>query len=136
MKLSNSTNHDFAFLVATVPEYSIEIRGSSFQFESKSPISSFYGIANNLTELLTVNRSTFTYSCNTTISKFYGISSQVNNLIIQNSSFSITTSASTSCGFVSLVLGASTFKNLTVSGSLSGANTYGFIYENRGACTI
>ncbi|CAL6111468.1 Conserved_hypothetical protein [Hexamita inflata] len=136
MKLSNSSNQDFAFLVATIPEYSIEIRGSSFQFESKSPISSFYGIANNLTELLTINRSTFTYICSTTISKFYGISSQVNNLIIQNSSFSITTSASTSCGFVSLVLGTSTFKNLTVSGSLSGANTYGFIYENRGACTI
>ncbi|CAL5973813.1 Conserved_hypothetical protein [Hexamita inflata] len=136
MKLSNSSNQDFAFLVATVPEYSIEIRGSSFQFESKSPISSFYGIANNLTELLTVNRSTFTFICSTTISKFYGISSQVNNLIIQNSSFSITTSASTSCGFVSLVLGSSTFKNLTVSGALSGANTFGFIYENRGTCTI
>ncbi|CAL6008736.1 Hypothetical_protein [Hexamita inflata] len=136
MKLSNSSNQDFAFLFATVPEYSIEIRGSTFQFESKSPISSFYGIANNLTELLTVNRSTFTFICSTTISKFYGISSQVNNLIIQNSSFSITTSASTSCGFVSLVLGASSFKNLTVSGALSGANTYGFIYENRGTCTI
>ncbi|CAL5974026.1 Conserved_hypothetical protein [Hexamita inflata] len=136
MKLSNSGNQDFAFLVATIPEYSIEIRGSSFQFESKSPISSFYGIANNLTELLTINRSTFTFICSTTISKFYGISSQVNNLIIQNSSFSITTSASTSCGFISLVLGASTFKNLTVSGALSGANTYGFIYENKGACTI
>ncbi|CAL6008816.1 Conserved_hypothetical protein [Hexamita inflata] len=136
IKLSNSNNQDFAFLVATVPEYSIEIRGSSFQFQSKSQISSFYGIANNLTELLTVNRSTFTFICPTTISKFNGISSQVNNLIIQNSSFSITTSASTSCGFVSLVLGASTFKNLTVSGSLSGANTFGFIYENRGTCTI
>ncbi|CAL6098812.1 Conserved_hypothetical protein [Hexamita inflata] len=135
MKLSNSSNQDFAFLVATIPEYSIEIRGSSFQFESKSPISSFYGIANNLTELLTVNRSTFTQH-STTISKFYGISSQVNNLIVQNSSFSITTSASTSCGFVSLVLGTSTFKNLTVSGALSGANTYGFIYENRGKCQI
>ncbi|CAL6093178.1 Hypothetical_protein [Hexamita inflata] len=136
MKLSNSTNNDFAFLVATVPEYSVEIRGSSFQFETKSQISSFYGIANNLTELLTVNRSAFTFICSTTISKFYGISSQVYNLIIQNSSFSITTSASTSCGFVSLVLGTSTFKNLTVSGALSGANTYGFIYENRGACAI
>ncbi|CAL6008672.1 Hypothetical_protein [Hexamita inflata] len=136
MKLSNSTNNDFAFLVATVPEYSIEIRGSSFQFETKSQISNFYGIANNLTENLVINRSTFTFICSTTMTKFYGISSQVNNLIIQNSSFSITTSAVTSCGFVSLVLGASTFKNLTVSGSLSGANTYGFIYENRGACTI
>ncbi|CAL6008678.1 Conserved_hypothetical protein [Hexamita inflata] len=136
MKLSNSSNQDFAFLVATVPEYSIEIRGSTFQFESKSPISSFYGIANNLTENLVINRSTFTFICSTTISRFYGISSQVNNIMVLNSSFSITTSASTSCGFVSLVLGTSTFKNLTVSGSLSGANTYGFIYENRGACTI
>ncbi|CAL6010593.1 Conserved_hypothetical protein [Hexamita inflata] len=136
LKLINSSNQDFAFLVATIPEYSIEIRGSSFQFESKSQISSFYGIANNLTELLTINRSTFTFICSTTISRFYGISSQVNNLIVQNSSFSITTSAATSCGFVSLVLGASYFKNLTVSGSLSGANTYGFIYENRGTCTI
>ncbi|CAL6026550.1 Conserved_hypothetical protein [Hexamita inflata] len=136
MKLSNSSNQDFAFLVATVPEYSIVIRGSTFKFESKSAISSFYGIANNLIELLTVNRSAFTFICSTTISKFYGISSQVNNIVILNSSFSITTSAATSCGFVSLVLGASTFKNLTVSGALSGANTFGFIYENRGACTI
>ncbi|CAL6010567.1 Conserved_hypothetical protein [Hexamita inflata] len=136
MKLSNSTNNDFAFLVATVPEYSIEIRGSSFQFETKSQVSNFYGIANNLTENLVINRSTFTFICSTMITKFYGISSQVNNLIIQNSSFSITTSAITSCGFVSLVLGTSSFKNLTVSGSLSGANTYGFIYENRGSCTI
>ncbi|CAL6093180.1 Hypothetical_protein [Hexamita inflata] len=136
MRLTNSSNQEFAFLVATVPEYSVEIRGSSFQFETKSQISSFYGIANNLTENLVINRSTFTFICSTTISKFQGISSQVNNLIVQNSSFSITTSAATSCGFVSLVLGTSTFKNLTVSGALSGANTYGFIYENRGACSI
>ncbi|CAL6008682.1 Conserved_hypothetical protein [Hexamita inflata] len=136
MKLTNSSYQEFAFLVATVPEYSVEIRGSSFVFETKTQISNFYGIANNLTENLVINRSTFTFICSTTISKFYGISSQVNNIMVLNSSFSITTSAATSCGFVSLVLGASTFKNLTVSGSLSGANTYGFIYENRGACTI
>ncbi|CAL5974100.1 Hypothetical_protein [Hexamita inflata] len=71
MKLSNS-NNEFAFLVATIPEYSIEIRGCSFEFESKSPVSNFYGIANNIYELLVINRSQFSYNYTATVSKFYG----------------------------------------------------------------
>ncbi|CAL6000939.1 Conserved_hypothetical protein [Hexamita inflata] len=136
MKLSNTSNSDFAFLVATVPEYSIKILSSSFSFTSKDTISNFYGIANNLSELLTINRSSFVYSCMTSILKFYGISSQLNNLVVQNSSFSTITNATSSYGFVQLVLGSSSFKNLTVSGTLSGANTFGFIYENKGSCSI
>ncbi|CAL6094000.1 Hypothetical_protein [Hexamita inflata] len=85
MRLSNSAGFDFTFLAATVPEYSITIRGSSFDFASKDSISNFYGIANNLTELLTINRSSFTYKL-LNVDYFYGISSQIQDLIIQNSS--------------------------------------------------
>ncbi|CAL6035061.1 Conserved_hypothetical protein [Hexamita inflata] len=136
MRLINSSNYEFAFLVATVPEYSLEIRGSSLQFDTKTYISSFYGIANNLTELLTINRSSFAFNCMTSISKFHGVSGQVQDLKVLNSSFQIQTSAATSCGFVNLALGNSLFQNLTLSGTLSGANTYGFMFENRGACRI
>ncbi|CAL5972975.1 Conserved_hypothetical protein [Hexamita inflata] len=136
MRLSNSAGSDFAFLAATVPEYSISILGSSFDFASKDSLSNFYGIANNLTELLTVNRSSFAFSCMTPVSKFHGVSGQVQDLKVLNSSFQIQSGAATSCGFVNLALGNSLFQNLTLSGALSGANTYGFMFENRGACRI
>ncbi|CAL6035121.1 Conserved_hypothetical protein [Hexamita inflata] len=136
MRLSNSSGSDFAFLAATVPEYSITVLGSSFDFASKDSISNFYGIANNLTELLTINRSSFAFSCMTSVSKFHGISGQVQDLKVLNSSFQIQTSAATSCGFVGFALGTTLFQNLTLSGTLSGANTYGFMFENRGACRI
>ncbi|CAL5971240.1 Conserved_hypothetical protein [Hexamita inflata] len=136
MKLSNSSNADFAFLVATVPEFSVRIIDSTFTFTSNDAISSFFGLANNFTELVTVNRSTFAYSCMTAIQRFYGLAGQAYSFVVQNSSFSVKTGAATSCGFVSLVLGQSTFKNVSVSGALSGANTFGFIFENRGACSI
>ncbi|CAL6094036.1 Conserved_hypothetical protein [Hexamita inflata] len=136
MRLSNSAGSDFAFLAATVPEYSITILGSSFDFASKDSIANFYGIANNLTELLTINRSSFAFSCMTPVSKFHGVSGQVQDLKVLNSSFQIQTGAATSCGFVNLALGNTLFQNLTLSGSISGANTYGFMFENRGACRI
>ncbi|CAL5973005.1 Conserved_hypothetical protein [Hexamita inflata] len=136
MRLSNSAGSDFAFLAATVPEYSITILGSSFDFASKDSISNFYGIANNLTELLTVNRSSFAFSCMTPVSKFHGVSGQVQDLKVLNSSFQIQSGAATSCGFVGFALGTTLFQNLTLSGALSGANTYGFMFENRGACRI
>ncbi|CAL5971222.1 Conserved_hypothetical protein [Hexamita inflata] len=136
MKLSNSSNADFAFLVATVPEFSVRIIDSTFTFTSNDAISSFFGLANNFTELVTVNRSAFAYSCMTAIQRFYGLAGQAYSFVVQNSSFSVKTGAATSCGFVSLVLGQSTFKNVSVSGALSGANTFGFIFENRGACSI
>ncbi|CAL6093182.1 Conserved_hypothetical protein [Hexamita inflata] len=136
MRLSNSAGSDFAFLAATVPEYSISILGSSFDFASKDSLSNFYGIANKLTELLTINRSSFAFSCMTPISKFHGIAGQVLDLKVLNSSFQIQSGAATSCGFVNLALGNSLFQNLTLSGALSGANTYGFMFENRGACRI
>ncbi|CAL6015533.1 Conserved_hypothetical protein [Hexamita inflata] len=136
MRLSNSAGSDFAFLAATVPEYSVTILGSSFDFASKNSLSNFYGIANNLTELLTINRSSFAFSCMTSISKFHGVSCQVQDLKVLNSSFQIQSGAATSCGFVNLALGNSLFQNLTLSGALSGANTYGFMFENRGACRI
>ncbi|CAL6015448.1 Conserved_hypothetical protein [Hexamita inflata] len=134
MRLTNS-GHDFAFLVATVPEYSVSILGSSFEFTSKD-VTSFFGVANNLTEPLTVNRSSFSFDCSGPMTKFHGIAGQVNDLTVLNSSFVIEAKAVTSCGFVSLVLGQSTFKNLTVSGHLTGDNTVGFIFENKGACAI
>ncbi|CAL5990798.1 Conserved_hypothetical protein [Hexamita inflata] len=136
MKLSNSSNADFAFLVATVPEFSVKILDSTFSFTSNDAISSFFGLANNFTELVTVNRSAFTYSCMTAIQRFYGLAGQAYSFVVQNSSFSVKTGAATSCGFVSLLLGQSTFKNVSVSGALSGANTFGFVFENRGACSI
>ncbi|CAL6015524.1 Hypothetical_protein [Hexamita inflata] len=136
MRLSNSAGSDFAFLAATVPEYSITILGSSFDFASKDSITNFYGIANNLTELLTINRSSFAFSCMTPVSKFHGVSGQVQDLKVLNSSFQIQSGAATSCGFVNLALGTTLFQNLTLSGTLSGANTYGFMFENRGACRI
>ncbi|CAL5972997.1 Conserved_hypothetical protein [Hexamita inflata] len=136
MRLSNSAGSDFSFLAATVPEYSISILGSSFDFASKDSLFNFYGIANNLTELLTVNRSSFAFSCMTPVSKFHGVSGQVQDLKVLNSSFQIQSGAATSCGFVGFALGTSLFQNLTLSGALSGANTYGFMFENRGACRI
>ncbi|CAL6035139.1 Hypothetical_protein [Hexamita inflata] len=136
MRLSNSSGSDFAFLAATVPEYSITVLGSSFDFASKDSISNFYGIANNLTELLTINRSSFAFSCMTSVSKFHGVSGQVQDLKVLNSSFQIQSGAATSCGFVGFALGTTLFQNLTLSGTLSGANTYGFMFENRGACRI
>ncbi|CAL6015452.1 Hypothetical_protein [Hexamita inflata] len=134
MRLTNS-GHDFAFLVATVPEYSISILGSSFEFTSKD-VTSFFGVANNLTEPLTVNRSSFSFDCSGPMTKFHGIAGQVQDIAVLNSSFTIEAKAVTSCGFVSLVLGQSAFQNLTVSGHLTGDNTVGFIFENKGACTI
>ncbi|CAL6105986.1 Conserved_hypothetical protein [Hexamita inflata] len=136
MRLSNSSGSDFAFLAATVPEYSITVLGSSFDFASKDSISNFYGIANNVTELLTINRSSFAFSCMTPVSKFHGVSGQVQDLKVLNSSFKIQSGAATSCGFVGFALGTTLFQNLTLSGTLSGTNTYGFMFENRGACRI
>ncbi|CAL6035273.1 Conserved_hypothetical protein [Hexamita inflata] len=134
MRLTNS-GHDFAFLVATVPEYSVSILGSSFEFTSKD-VTSFFGVANNLTEPLTVNRSSFSFDCSGPMTKFHGIAGQVQDIAVLNSSFTIEVKAVTSCGFVSLVLGQSTFKNLTISGHQTGDNAVGFIYENKGACAI
>ncbi|CAL6000893.1 Conserved_hypothetical protein [Hexamita inflata] len=136
MKLSNSSSSDFSFLVASAPEYSIKILQSSFSFTSNDAISSFYGVANNLTEFLTLNRSSYVFSCSTPITKFFGISSSLSNLIVVNSSFIVTTGAVSSYGFAQLITVSAIFKNLTISGILSGANTFGFIYENRGACII
>ncbi|CAL5973715.1 Hypothetical_protein [Hexamita inflata] len=132
MKLSNSGNADFAFLVATVPEYIIDIKDSEVNFTSNDVISSFYGIANNLTKTLQINRSTFSYNCMSVITNFYGIAAQVQNMNLYYSTFSIYTAATTSCGFVSVNQGTSMILNASISGSLSGTNTYGLVYENKG----
>ncbi|CAL6105996.1 Conserved_hypothetical protein [Hexamita inflata] len=135
MRLSNSSGSDFAFLAATVPEYSITVLGSSFDFASKDSISNFYGIANNVTELLTINRSSFVYKLDYVVN-FYGISNYIQDIIIQNSSIIAYTKASINCGIAVQVLGYSNFINLSITGSLQGQNTFGFIFENRGACII
>ncbi|CAL6075993.1 Conserved_hypothetical protein [Hexamita inflata] len=42
----------------------------------------------------------------------------------------------TNCGIAQVVLGSSNFVNLSISGSQSGINTFGFIFENRGVCKL
>ncbi|CAL6026674.1 Hypothetical_protein [Hexamita inflata] len=136
VNLSNTAGADFAFLVATVSEQNIEIIDSSFNFTSNDAISSFYGIANNLSMSLTINRSSFTYNCMSQITNFYGIAGQIKDALIFFSNFSFSTVANINSGISYLNLGTVIINNVIMSGSLSGTNSYGIFYESRGYCFL
>ncbi|CAL5991244.1 Conserved_hypothetical protein [Hexamita inflata] len=123
----NDCSPDVSLFVATCPEYKLKILDCDVKVSAQKA-QKFYGIGNNFTEPLIINRSAFEYSFQS-VDGFYGIAHQVNDLQIQNSGFKFQINAHESCGFSSLVLGPSIFANISISGSLAGNFTYGLIFE-------
>ncbi|CAL6082756.1 Conserved_hypothetical protein [Hexamita inflata] len=131
IRLTNGGS-DVSLFVATIPEYPVRILDCRVKATSTT-VKQFYGVANNFTEPLVVNRSAFEYSFQNA-DGFYGIARQTAQLTVQNSSFKFAVSAKESCGLAS-VLGASTFTNISVSGTLAGLSTFGLAFESRALVT-
>ncbi|CAL5985848.1 Conserved_hypothetical protein [Hexamita inflata] len=138
LNLKNGSNNDASFLVHTSPEFTISIFSTAYNVKTdSSSFKNVYGISKVLDRKLTLNQSSLTFASSSTgISNFYGLCHQADQVSIDNCSFSLNVNANVATGLLYISTGAILISNISISGQLQGANTYGLIYQAKAQVTM
>ncbi|CAL6087964.1 Conserved_hypothetical protein [Hexamita inflata] len=131
MNLQNGDNKNVSFLTHTSPEFTISLFAVAYNVQTDaSSFKNIYGISRVLDQKLTLNQTSFTFlSSSTGIANFFGLCHQADQVQLENSSFNLNVISTIAVGLLYINTGFVQVYNLSMSGQLSGTNTFGMIFN-------
>ncbi|CAL6087970.1 Conserved_hypothetical protein [Hexamita inflata] len=131
MNLQNGDNKNVSLLTHTSPEFTISLFAVTYNVQTDvSSFKNIYGISRVLDQKLTLNQTSFTFSSSSTgIANFFGLCHQADQVQLENSSFNLNVISTIAVGLLYINTGFVQVYNLSMSGQLSGTNTFGMIFN-------
>ncbi|CAL6079853.1 Conserved_hypothetical protein [Hexamita inflata] len=131
MKLQNGDNKNVSLLSHSSPEFTISLFAVAYNVQTDaSSFKNIYGISRVLDQKLTLNQTSFTFSSSSTgIANFFGLCHQADQVQLENSSFNLNVISTIAAGLLYINTGFVQVYNLSMSGQLSGTNTFGMIFN-------
>ncbi|CAL6020781.1 Conserved_hypothetical protein [Hexamita inflata] len=131
MKLQNGDNKNVSLLSHSSPEFTISLFAVTYNVQTDaSSFKNIYGISRVLDQKLTLNQTSFTFSSSSTgIANFFGLCHQADQVQLENSSFNLNVISTIAAGLLYINTGFVQVYNLSMSGQLSGTNTFGMIFS-------